>query len=240
MKRLRRTFRPFSPGRTAAVVIAAAILAICTFSNLASSAQDDRQKAARLIKETVAGASSSAEAAARLMRAAVMLTDTPAIQADFCRKAYEYGTKTPSGQIEALAAIEILIRLEPKQADQWSEKRISVYRRMYAGTKPDKKRQAAMRIVRLTEELADAKAAKNQWPDALKFYTSAMRTAISLKLGDRTDLAHRIRQANANANRAKHFELLKKKLKAEPDNENTRNEIIELCLLEYDSPALAF
>ncbi len=66
-----------------------------------------------------------------------------------------------------------------------------------------------------------------------------MRTAISLKLGDRTDLADRIRQTAANANRAKHFELLKKKLKAEPANDKTRNEIIELCLLEYDSPALA-
>ncbi|MDP7289744.1 MAG: LamG domain-containing protein [Phycisphaerae bacterium] len=215
---------------------AAAVVATCT---LTLWAQGDRQEGAQLIKDTVAGSKSSAEAAARLMRVALMLNDSPKVQADFCRKAYEYGVKTSAGHGEALAAINILARIEPEQADQWSEKRIALYRTIYSRSKPDKKREAGVRLVELLKELADARNKEGRFSEALKSYTAAFRTATVMKLDGREAIADRIKEVSASLYKAKRFESLKKKLTTEPDNEKTRNEIIEMCLLEFDSPSRA-
>ena len=234
--KLRRAFGFCQRGAALGFIAAIVIVMICETS-LANDAE--RRTAARLIKETISGAKSSAEAAASLISVAKMLADSPEIQADFCRKAYEYGVKTSAGQEVALAAIEILIGIDPDGADQWRQKRLALYRTIYSRSKAAQRPAIGVRIVELTTELADAKARAGQWSEALKFYASALRSATALKLDSRAKLADRVREVTAELNRFKRFEALKKKLAAEPDNQEVRSDIIELCLLEYDSPARA-
>ena len=217
--------------------VAAGLLAVCVLSGAA--AETDREGANKLIKEIIAGSRTSAEAAATLMWAAVSLDDAPGAQAMLCRKAYEQGVKTAVGQDEALQALDMLGRIEPQHADEWADKRVTLYRLMYARSKPAQRVAVGTRLVTLLRELADAGAAKDRWKTALKFYSAAMRTATALKLGDRAELAARIREVTTCLRQAERLEALKKKLLAKPDDDATRNRIIEICLLEYDSPAQA-
>jgi len=203
----------------------------------AASAADP--EGAELIKEIISSAKSSADAAATLMRAAVALNDVPKTQAKFCRKAYEYGIKTAAGQGEAMQALEMLARIEPANANEWAEKRVAIYRLMYARSKASERVAIGTRLVALMRDLADTNAAKGQWKAALKFYAAAMRTASALKLSDRAEISMRIRDVTIRMRKAERFESLKKSLLANPDNDTTRNKVIEICLLEYDSPAQA-
>jgi len=193
----------------------------------------------QLIKEIVAGSRNSADAAARLMQAAASLNDVPKTQAMFCRKAYEYGIKTAAGQGEALKALNMLARIQPQHAREWVDKRVALYRLMYVRSKPAERVAVGTRLVALLRDLADTNATKGDWNAALKFYSAAMRTAIALKLSDRSEIADRIRDVTIRLKQAERFESLKKKLQANPDNNATRNKIVEICLLEYDSPAQA-
>ena len=236
MKSPRRTLR-LGPGQRAfRSAVTAGFLTVCVLSCTAAGAG---QKGAKLIKEILAGAKTSTEAAAKLMQAAASLNDVPKTQAIFCRKAYEYGIKTAAGQGEALQALDTLARIEPQHADEWVEKRVALYRLMYVRSKPDKRVAVGTRLVALLRNRADTSAAKGRWNAALKFYSAAMRTAAALKLSDRTEIAGRIRDVTIRMKQAKRFESLKKKLQANPDNDTTRNKVIEICLLEYDSPAQA-
>ena len=214
--------------------VAAGFLAVCVLSCIAAEA--DRE-GAKLIKEIIAGSKTSAEAAATLMRAAISLNDMPETQAMFCRKAYEQGIRTAAGQDEALGALDMLARIEPQHAGEWVDKRVRLYRLMYARSKPDKRVATGTRLVELLRNLADTSAEKGKWKTALKFYSAAMRTAAALKLGDRAEIAARIREISFRMRQAERLELLKKQLQTNPDNDTTRNKVIEICLLENDSPA---
>jgi len=236
MRRPRGIFRPGPRRRAFRFAVAAGLLAVCVLP--CSAAGADRE-GAQLIKEIVAGSKTSAEAAAGLMRAAVSLNDTPKTQAMFCRKAYEYGIKTSAGYDEALQALTMLDRIAPQGANEWIDKRVALYRLMYVKSKPAERAAVGKRLVALLRNLADASAAKGQWGPALKFYTAAMRTAAALRLPERVEIAGRIRDVTARKKRAERLESLKKKLKAHPDNDATRDKIIEICLLEYDSPERA-
>ena len=236
MKRLRCIFQAGSSQRALRSTGAVGILAICLLGRIALGAD---QEVTKLIKETVAGAPNSAEAAERLMKVAVLLGDTPKAQVMFYRTAYEYGVKTTSGQDIALKAINILIRIDPENADEWGDKRITLYRMMYARSKPDKKLAAGIKLVALLRDLAEANAKNKQWNTALKHFNSAMRIAVRLKLSERTEIADRIREITLAMNRSKRLESLKQKLIANPNDDSTRNEIIQTCLLEYDSPTRA-
>ncbi|MDP6544908.1 MAG: LamG domain-containing protein [Phycisphaerae bacterium] len=236
MRSPRHIFRPISGRRTFLSAAAAGILIACLLSGAAEGADPE---GAQLIKEIITGAKSSADAAAKLMRAAISLNDVPKTQAMFCRKAYEYGVKTAAGQGEALQALDMLARIAPQQADEWVEKRVSLYRLMYARCKPAERVKLGTRLVALMRDLADASAEKGQWKSALKFYSAAMRTATALRLRDRAEIAKRIRDVSIRMKRAERFESLKKSLLANPGNDTTRNKVIEICLLERDSPAQA-
>jgi len=230
------TFRPGSGQRTFRSAAAAGFLVVCMLSCTASAADP---QGAELIKEIISSAKSSADAAATLMRAAVSLNDVPKTQAMFCRKAYEYGIKTAAGQGEAMQALEMLTRIAPQNADQWVEKRVALYRLMYVRSKPAERVAVGTRLVVLMRNLADTDAEKGQWKTALKFYGAAMRTATALRLSDRAEIAKTIRDVTIRMKQAERFESLKKSLQANPDNDTTRNKVIGICLLEYDSPAQA-
>ena len=235
MKSLGRIFR-LEPGQQAFRSTAAGFIVVCMLSGAASAADPD---GAELIKEIISGAKSSADAAATLMQAAASLNDVPKTQAMFCRKAYEYGIKTPAGQDRALQALEMLTRIEPASGDEWAEKRVALYRLMYVRSKPAERVAFGTRLVALLRDLADTNAAKGQWKAALKFYAAAMRTATALRLSDRAEIAKQIRDVSIRMKQAERFESLKKSLKANPGNDTTRNKVIEICLLEHDSPAQA-
>jgi len=214
----------------------AGFLVVCVLS---CSAEGADQEGARLIKEILAGAKNSADAAATLMRAAVSLNDVPETQAMFCRKAYEYGIKTAAGQDAAMQALAMLARIEPEHSDEWVEKRVALYRLMYARSKPAERLAVGTRMVALLRDLGDTSAEKGQWKASLKFYNAAMRTATALRLSDRAEIAARFRDVSIRMKQAERFESLKKRLLANPDNDTTRNKVIEFCLLENDSPAQA-
>jgi len=236
MKSTRQTPRPDFRQRTFRSAAAVGILAICVFSGAAADAD---QEGAQLLKNILAASKTNTEAAANLMRAAVSLDDAPETQAMFCRKAYEYGIKTAAGQEEALHALEMLIRIEPQNSEEWAEKRVAVYRLIYVRSKPAERTVVGTRLVAMLRNLADTNAEKNHWKASLKFYSAAMRTATALKLDDRTEIAGRIRDVTISMRQAERFESLKKSLKANPDNDTTRNKVIDICLLEHDSPAQA-
>ena len=227
LKSLRRIFRP---------AIMAGFLVVCVLS---CSAEGADQEGARLIKEIISGSKSSADAAAALMRAAVSLNDVPETQAMFCRKAYEYGIKTAAGQGDAMQALAMLARIEPQHSDDWVAKRVALYRLMYARSKPAERLAVGTRMVALLRSLAETSAEKGQWKASLKFYNAAMSTATALKLKDRAEIAARFRVVSIRMRQAERFESLKKRLLANPDNDTTRNKVIEICLLENDSPAQA-
>ncbi len=166
MKSPRRIFR-LEPGwRAFRSAAAAGFLAVCMLPCTASAADQD---GAGLIKEIISSAKSSADAAATLMRAAVALNDVPKTQAKFCRKAYEYGIKTAAGQGEAVQALEMLARIEPANANEWAEKRVAIYRLMYARSKASERVAIGTRLVALKRDLADTNAATGQWKAALQF-----------------------------------------------------------------------
>ena len=103
------------------VLPAAAVLAAVALVFIPAPAAGD--DADDLIAGIVAKASSPPEAAKKLVHAAGMLGDAPAVQIRVCMKACELGIKDPAGYSSALAGLDLLAKIAPKRGGQWRAER---------------------------------------------------------------------------------------------------------------------
>ena len=90
----------------------------------ASGAEDE----IGLIRDIVRNARGDVDAAKRLLAAARDVGDDRDLQVGLCEKAHEYGISSPRGYASAIAALDMLDRIDPKRADLWRTKRLEVYR----------------------------------------------------------------------------------------------------------------
>jgi len=192
----------------------------------------------KVISSLIRDAKSDAEAAGKLVFAAKLLKDAPAMQVALCEKAYDLGIKKVAGFESVAAALDLLDRLAPQRAEDWQQKRLTFYRRRYALIRKDKRKHSEA-LVKMLLRTAERHAAGNEWGEASRLYRQALPVANTLLLGNRGEILERLRVAGACHAvwlRAKRF---KTDLARNPNNAEARDKLIKLCLIDLDQPGEA-
>ena len=207
------------PALAAAVVLAASPVRGDEMEDVISS----------LIRDT----KNDAEAAAKLVSAAGLLKDAPAMQVAFCEKACDLGIKNVAGFESVAAALDLLDQVAPQRAEAWQQKRLTFYKRRYALVRKDKRKHGEA-LVKMLLQTGERHAARNEWGEAIGLYRQALPVAKTLLLKNRGEILERLRVAGAYHAvwlRAKRFKTV---LTEDPGNAEARDKLIKLCLIELD------
>ena len=187
------------------------------------------------ISSLIRDAKDDAEAAARLVSAAKLLKDAPAMQVAFCEKAYELGIKNVAGFESVAGALDLLDQVAPQRAEAWQQKRLTFYRRRYALVRKDKRKHGEA-LVKMLLQTAERHAAGNEWGEAIKLYHQALPVANTLLLENRGEIPERLRVAGICHAVWLRIRRLKTGLARNPRNAEARDKLIKLCLIELDQP----
>ena len=193
---------------------------------------------ARLIEKVIGGAKNDVHRAERLLAAAADLANNPKAQEAVYNEVLKYGITTPQGCPHALSAIEALIKLVPDRADELQAQRLTVMRLRYRGVTGAATRKAAgNRLMAALVALADAKAAGGRAGEAVKLYREAIAVATFLRSSGKTDIAAKLKSAEARAVLDKKLATLQAAVAKAPDDAEARTKLIFFHLHELDDPA---
>ncbi len=219
--------------------LAGMMLAILACGALAATPQTQPDLTQKLIQRIVKLAKGNAEAAAKLLAAAGSLKDDPKVQVAVCEAAYKYGIKTTEGCDSALAALDILDKLDAERAAIWAEKRTVAYRLRYTrATGPDMYRYGQS-LVTMLLKTGSQKAKGNDHKGASALYREALTVAKRLNLPEQDDISQKLIAGVHLVNIQSAIDRLRAKLGANPDDTASRNRLIQLYLIGMDLPAEA-
>ena len=180
--------------------------------------------------------------AARLLKAADALADSPQSQVLLYRKAYEFGVTSPAGSGTAVAAAERLETLAP-DAGPWGQMRLKALRVLYDGSGGPAKRRVGMAYLRALTDEADAALEAGKTDPARQLYTQALQIATFLRAPQVERLVAQIREADRAGKEARQLKAelaeLVKKLMADPRDAEARTEAVHFCMIRLNDPAKA-
>ena len=213
-------------------------------------AEDDLEKAHALFDELygadlarVAGTrdpADDADLAAQLVGAAAALEGQQALLVLLCEKACELAGNSPAGAAIALEAVRTIETRAPRYAARGRDLALEVHRQVYKGARVPAARAAAGET--LIEVLLAAAADRAQ-AAAVDDALALLREAAQVARAIRSESAERVKEAQqrlgALARAAARLTRLKVALRDDPDDRDTRSEIVQILLVEFDSPAEA-
>ena len=189
-----------------------------------------------LIKQILRETRSAAAAAKELVASAKGLADASAVQTRLCEKAYECGVAAPAGYASALAALDLLAKVAPARTAEWDGKRLKVYRLGYLrGDRKDKFINGG-KYVEMLVGRAERCGKADDWPGAAKLYAVAHGVARTLKLPERPAIYERMREANNWIVVYSRLAGLKTAVEKNPDDTKNRKRLVEMYLIDLDTP----
>ncbi|MCY2931256.1 MAG: hypothetical protein NTV86_17570, partial [Planctomycetota bacterium] len=177
--------------------------------------------------------------AEKLLKTAKELQDAPALRIVMLEKAVELGLQAPAGYETVEAAIDTLNTVAPERGVEWQAKRLQILLGRYQNARPDEKASAADEYVAALIAVADEEVEAGQVDQAIAHYKQAMSSAASFHSAVKTDIAARIRTAEARREIAKQQKQLQDKLTAAPADAPTRQKLVRLLVLDLDAPEKA-
>jgi len=195
-----------------------------------------------LIREVTAGAKTDAERAEKLIAAARLAEGNQLLRMALLERAVEHGMKaalTPKLVGTLDGALQQLIAKDAGRAEQWRQRRMTLYRTWYrrAGRK-DKVAAGGQWISRLLSAAKQHEQA-DRWDKAAATYTEAGSIATTIRHPDKDAIT----QAGV---RARHFAGVRRKvagyeriLASKPDNTPARKALLVALTVDLDDPAAA-
>ena len=219
--------------------LAGMMLAILACGALAATPQTQPSPTQKLIQRIVKLAKGDAEAAAKLLAAANALKDDPKVQVAVCEAAYQYGVKTVDGCGSAVAALDILDKIDAKRAGIWADRRTVVYRARYTRAASADLYRYGRLLVPVLLKAGDQKAKGNDHKAASALYREALVVAKRLNLPEQDEISQKLIAGVHLVNIQSAIDRLRAKLGANPRDTASRNSLIQLYLIGMNSPAEA-
>jgi len=165
----------------------------------------------------------------------------PELTAGWCAKAYELAAAVvPDGQALAEQAMELLAEKVPKHRPVCLDRILTIRRRRYEASKGFDRTVQACALLPACAAAMDAQAAAGQFRDADRLCQYARRVANKSKLRDWRDwLKSAGTRLTAASGLARERQRLQDALKANPALAPARSRLVEMHVIEYDSPEAA-
>ncbi len=177
--------------------------------------------------------------AAKLIKSAEKLSDSPAMQILLYEKACQFGSASPAGCDTALEAVGLLEKAVPDKKEQWRQRKFDIVKLRYDRSYGAAKKTAGESYMEMLEVLADAAVAEGKGSEAKKLYSRAVIVARYIKSDRAATILGKSRQANAVAAQQVKFKSLQARLKKDAGNTKVRKELILLYVVGLDNPTEA-
>jgi hypothetical protein len=175
--------------------------------------------------------------AAKLLKAAKIIRDDPALVALICEKAYESGAKNPAGYEAAIEAAGLLAELVPQRKGEWGEKALAVCQLDYRSPKsPDEKKKAGERLVKQMMLVAEQRLAGGKSGEAAGLYRQAASIDSAIQGNRKEQIQAAQRFAETRQHILSQIEQAKARLQAKPDDKAAAAELVRLYVVELDNP----
>lgn len=179
-----------------------------------------------------------AQFAARILGAAKEVPGDLPVQALLCNKAYEFGIMGPEGYASASAAMELLAQQPPLKSAA-DDKVLSLYELMWKAAYGERRRTVAAAYVEKAEDAADTLIQAGKLDKALVILRNAISASEVLSGDAKVSFQLHLKDANHKAALAKHAAELKAAAELGVSRAKFAQELVDLLLVEMDTPAEA-
>jgi len=177
--------------------------------------------------------------AAKLIKSAEKLSDSPAMQILLYEKACQFGAASPAGCETALKAVGLLEKAVPDKKDQWRQQKFDIVKLRYDRSYGKAKKAAGEPYMEMLEALADAEVVRGKGSEAKKLYSRAIMLANYIKSDRAETILAKSRRANAVVAQQVKLKSLQARLKKDAQNTKVRKELILLYVVGLDNPTEA-
>jgi hypothetical protein len=177
--------------------------------------------------------------AAKLIKSAKKLSDSPALQVLLYEKACQFGSAGPAGCDTALEAVGLLEKAVPDKKDQWQQRKFDIVKLRYDKSYGKAKKAAGESYMKMLETLADANVSKGKGDEAKKLYSRAIMVAKYINSDKAETILAKSRRANAVVAQQVKLKSLQARLKKDAGNTKVRKELILLYVVGLDNPTEA-
>lgn len=178
------------------------------------------------------------EEAGKLLTAAKASKSQPALVWLLCGKSYELAAKLIDGYLVAADAMQFAADNVPEKRAEAMENLLVVLQKHIATLPPDKRGELIDCFVQMSMRLADLKADEDDFDGAVKAIQRAQMVA-GINSSSTGDLKTRLETLIEGQRIARQIGQLITAIKADPKDDNTRNQIITLFVAELNQPAKA-
>jgi len=177
--------------------------------------------------------------AAKLLKSAMKMPDSPGMQVLLYEKACQFGSAGPAGCDIALEALGLLTKAVPDKADQWRQRKFEVVKLRFDKSYGAARKAAGKPYMEMLEALADAKVAEGNGTEAKKLYSRALMVAKYIKSDRAATILAKSKRANAVVAQEARLKLLQARLKKNAKDTAVRKELVLLYVVGLDNPAEA-
>ncbi len=177
--------------------------------------------------------------AAKLLKAAGDMPDSPALQILLYEKSSQFGSRGIAGCDTALTALKMLEEAVPAKKDLWRQRRFEVVKFRFDKSYGAARKTAGQPYMDMLEVLADAKVAEGKGTEAKALYSRALMIARYIKSPRAAEIIAKSRRANAVLAQQARIKSLQAKLSKNAKDTAVRKELILLYVVALDNPAQA-
>lgn len=181
------------------------------------------------------------ELAGRLWEAVDTAGEKPELAKILCETTVRLASKAPEGYPTAIAAQERLIDLNADDPSKQVEALLEMRYRQVQTLRGDEKKDAAADYIDAALDAADRLDESGDIAGAITLLRKAQRVApMTGDPASRTMIGDALRALASKQASLNQAEQLKKKLRANPEDQATATELIRICIVDLDDPAEAF
>ncbi len=224
-----------------AVLLTISVIAFGGGIVLADAASDYETLFGAEAKKVAASSSKTDDAAfaAKLLKAAKDMPDSPKLQVMIYEKATQFGSVGPAGCDTALEALGLLEKAVPDKTDLWRAKKFAVVKLRFDKSYGAARKAAGQPYMEMLEALADANVAEGKGSEAKKLYSRALMIAKYIKSPRAAEILAKSKRVSAAIAREARLKSLQAKLTADPKDTATRKELVLFYVTALDKPAEA-
>ncbi len=178
--------------------------------------------------------------AAELLQAAAIDALPPESVKVLCEQAYQLASKVANRKAEswhqAVAALELLASRCPAEIEEVEERLQTIWPRQIASAPADQRASLASSVVDRLLARGD-RLAESQFEKAITSYRMALSMAIQSKLSNEAQIRARIEASQYRQRVRLQVQQWSEKLLSQPLDQALRHRIIEILVMELDSPA---
>lgn len=187
-----------------------------------------------VVRKVTYGCKTIEERAEKLLDAGYSQTSLP-VKIGLLERAYKYGLRAKEGYVFAYRALDRLERVAPKRGDEWRQKRLKLYPRMYSSAEPAEKTKIALAWTRLLISTADGQFEQGRTQEAVTTYRQAL-AKVPAKSGFAGHIREKLKRATARGKLERTAKALKKRLDDGPEDKEIARHLAMLYLVSLNRP----